>query len=132
MSEQNTNSVETNGIESNGRAKKVVQLFASYEEAEPCRPESAKAEAWKVFRVTRPNGEEVYVWAFTGIQAINDVGRIDGYSAEAATRKSRVLTVETAAAKVKELPLEERMAMLFSPEELELIKKAKAKAGKKS
>lgn len=100
MSEQNTSSVESNGtVESNDAAK----IYTTHEEAQANRPASAKADAWKVFCVTKPNGEQVYVWGFTGINAVNTVARADGYQVEAATRKSRgpaVITKEVVAAKL--------------------------------
>lgn len=79
------NTAETNGTE---KDKLVGKLFSTYEEAAENRPPSAKAEAWRVFEVTRPNGgETVYLWGFTGINAVNHVARADGYNAVAANSK---------------------------------------------
>lgn len=92
---ESTNSVETNGT-TQGAAQEQPKFYATREECEPNRPESAKSDAWKVFGVTKPNGEVVYLWAFTGIQAVNDVARADGYTASAASKRAPVSKADVA------------------------------------
>lgn len=102
-----TATTEAAEVVSNGESE-VNTIFTTREEAEQHRPSSAKAEAWKVFEVTRPNGNDpLYVWAFNGMSAIYQIARTEGYSASAATRKARVNIVS--------------MLNAYTPEQMRLL-----------
>src|SRR5262249_39277862 len=107
--EQNT----TAGERANEQgAEERVAFYSTREEAEPNRPASAKSDSWKVFEVTRPDGTSVFLWAFTGINAVNAVARADGYAAVSG-RKTAV-TKETVAAKLASFTDEELAALGLS------------------
>lgn len=97
MSENNGSNGTVVNVESNG-------IFASYEEASQNKPESAKATGWKVFKVTRPDGTEVFGWGFNGGVVIDKVARADGYDVcSAESRRSPQLTPQTIANKLESM-----------------------------
>lgn len=133
MSDQNTNGATISGTTTNAQEQQVeqVKFYATREECEPNRPESAKSDAWKVYAVTRPNGETVYLWAFTGIQAVNDVARLDGYTASAAAKRAPVSKADVVA-KLRMFTDEELAAMGLSRRTVDVTQDAPAPAPEKS
>lgn len=87
--------------EKNGRERDPLsgKVYTTYEECEKHKPQSAKADAWKVFDVTKPDGTVVYTWGFTGINAVNNVARVDGYEASAHGGRTRKPVDKTAVIK---------------------------------
>lgn len=124
---------ETKKVDTTKVDPKTVRgyLFDSYEEAAKYRPVTAKKESWKVFRVKRPDGTEVYVWGFTGIVAVDIVARADGYDAGAATRAPRTVSQEAVnnalhgrvaeMAKQGLFTYEQLLAMGWTPEQIDAL-----------
>lgn len=83
-----TETTNENGTEKGGRERAEHRAtFPTLQEAREIKPPSDK---FRIYKVTGPNGQQVYTWARGVWSALTNAAQQDGYKAKVAEAKGKV------------------------------------------